>query len=407
MQTKVRKLSSEEVLDQAKELAAEFAQTYPVRDKNREFPYEEMTRLKASGLLAAPVPKQYGGLGLSTGEIIETTLIIAGGNPSIAQMYGGHAVMMAETIHAFAADDLKKRLYGEVVEKNAFMANASSERQSKHVLAWETTFTPAPNRDGILIKGKKFFSTGSLASDYLFVPGMLDSEVAVAFVPTKAEGLVIHDDWKAMGQRGTASGTTELNNVYVGMDWVIPKLGSTQEPDPTDLFAPLIQSVFTAIYVGTAQAALDYALNYVKTKTRPFPFSGVEAAIQDPYILQEVGVLSAYLAAAECLLLKAVESVERVVAGRGKITREELAGQRAAAMVEVAKAKVVATEVALRVCEGIFQLCGARSAVAEEDSDRFWRDVRTLTLHDPKDYKARLIGEYLLQDKYPLPGFYS
>ena len=210
-----------------------------------------------------------------------------------------------------------------------------------------------------------------------------------------------------MGQRGTASGTTELNNVYVGMDWVIPKLGSTQEPDPTDLFAPLIQSVFTAIYVGTAQAALDYALNYVKTKTRPFPFSGVEAAIQDPYILQEVGVLSAYLAAAECLLLKAVESVERVVAGRGKITREELAGQRAAAMVEVAKAKVVATEVALRVCEGIFQLCGARSAVAEEDSDRFWRDVRTLTLHDPKDYKARLIGEYLLQDKYPLPGFYS
>ena len=191
------------------------------------------------------------------------------------------------------------------------------------------------------------------------------------------------------------------------MDWVIPKLGSTQEPDPTDFFAPMIQSGFIAIYIGTAQAALNYALNYVKTKTRPFPFSGVDAAIQDPYILHEVGTLSAYLTAAESLLRTAVKLMEQGVAARGKVTREELAQKRAVAMVEVAKAKVVATEVALRVCADIFQLCGARSAMAEEDSDRFWRDVRTLTLHDPVDYKARLIGEYLLQDKHPLPGFYS
>lgn len=31
--------------------------------------------------------------------------------------------------------------------------------------------------------------------------------------------------------------------------------------------------------------------------------------------------------------------------------------------------------------------------------------VLTLTLHDPVDYKERLIGEYLLQDKFPPASF--
>lgn len=145
----------------------------------------------------------------------------------------------------------------------------------------------------------------------------------------------------------------------------------------------------------------------MKTKTRPLPWpgSGVTTAVEDHYILQEVGKMSAHLLAAESLVDKAAETVDRIMGLRGKVDGEELMRRRAEASVTVSHAKVVATEVALRVCQDIFQVCGARAAMAEEDLDRFWRDVRTLTLHDPVTYQARAIGEYLLQGKLPVPGF--
>ena len=42
-----------------------------------------------------------------------------------------------------------------------------------------------------------------------------------------------------------------------------------------------------------------------------------------------------------------------------------------------------------------------------ENLDRYWYDIRTLSLHDPIDYKGRLIGEYILHGKEPPVSFVS
>jgi alkylation response protein AidB-like acyl-CoA dehydrogenase len=73
----------------------------------------------------------------------------------------------------------------------------------------------------------------------------------------------------------------------------------------------------------------------------------------------------------------------------------------------VSEVKVFATRSGLKVAQDIFQACGARAGMAEEDLDRFWRDIRQLTLHDPVDYKLRAVGEFYLQEKMPVPGFRS
>ena len=39
--------------------------------------------------------------------------------------------------------------------------------------------------------------------------------------------------------------------------------------------------------------------------------------------------------------------------------------------------------------------------------DRFWRNARTHTLHDPLDYKLRDLGRWVLRGEYPLPTSYS
>ncbi|MCD0160485.1 hypothetical protein IHN63_04095 [Deinococcus sp. 6YEL10] len=48
-----------------------------------------------------------------------------------------------------------------------------------------------------------------------------------------------------------------------------------------------------------------------------------------------------------------------------------------------------------------------RATAAEFGFDRFWRDLRTFTLHDPVDYKLREVGDCLLNGVVPTLTQYS
>jgi alkylation response protein AidB-like acyl-CoA dehydrogenase len=50
---------------------------------------------------------------------------------------------------------------------------------------------------------------------------------------------------------------------------------------------------------------------------------------------------------------------------------------------------------------------GARATNAKYGFDRYWRNLRTFTLHDPVDYKVQDIGNWALNDQLPQPNFYS
>ena len=55
----------------------------------------------------------------------------------------------------------------------------------------------------------------------------------------------------------------------------------------------------------------------------------------------------------------------------------------------------------------IFEVTGARSTATAEGLDRFWRNVRTHTLHDPVAYKRREVGRWVLEGELPEPTWYS
>ena len=74
---------------------------------------------------------------------------------------------------------------------------------------------------------------------------------------------------------------------------------------------------------------------------------------------------------------------------------------------EVASVKVVSTDTGLRVTSGVFELTGSRATSAKVGMDRFWRDIRTHTLHDPVAYKNRELGRFELLDEIPEPTWYT
>lgn len=73
----------------------------------------------------------------------------------------------------------------------------------------------------------------------------------------------------------------------------------------------------------------------------------------------------------------------------------------------VATAKVVSTRVGLSVTSAMFEVMGARATSAAPAFDRYWRNLRTHTLHDPVAYKVREIGDFVLNDVLSEPNGYS
>ncbi len=81
--------------------------------------------------------------------------------------------------------------------------------------------------------------------------------------------------------------------------------------------------------------------------------------------------------------------------------------ERGQVAVAVSVAKVAATRVGLDLTSRMFDVAGARATHAGLRLDRYWRNLRTHTLHDPIDYKIRELGTWALMERYPTPTFYS
>jgi alkylation response protein AidB-like acyl-CoA dehydrogenase len=83
------------------------------------------------------------------------------------------------------------------------------------------------------------------------------------------------------------------------------------------------------------------------------------------------------------------------------------ARERGEVAVAGAEAKVLAQRAAIEIGNEMFELTGARSTSARFGFDRFWRNARVHTLHDPVDYKLRDLGRYALEGRLPDPTPYS
>jgi alkylation response protein AidB-like acyl-CoA dehydrogenase len=138
-------------------------------------------------------------------------------------------------------------------------------------------------------------------------------------------------------------------------------------------------------------------------QSRPFLNSNVEKASQDPYIIRLYGDFWVELASAASLVDKAMEKVDRIWEKEFDLTEEE----RGDCAVWVATANVAAGKAGLDVSQRIFEVMGARSTASKYGYDRFWRNIRTHTLHNPAEYKLKNVGNWVLNDQFPKPDFYS
>jgi alkylation response protein AidB-like acyl-CoA dehydrogenase len=392
-----RTTTREGLFARAEEISADLSRRAADLDREGRPPHGEIVKLKNAGLLNALHATEIGGGGLNWVDGLRLVRILARGESSIGQLLGYHFVNSQYI--AWAIED-------------ATRANALSRETVANSLYWGAAVNPRDpgltltrRGNGYVLNGRKSFSTAARISDYINANAMLDGRTASFAVPTNRPGYVTNDDWDNIGQRLSDSGSVEFRDFPVYEEDLIGGLAAEGDVPPvlSTFNTPLIQLVFVNFYLGTAEGALKAAVDYVRTTTRPWITSGVERAADDPYILERVGEFTAALKASAALADSAASAVVAAL-GRG---REVTARERGVAAAEAYAAKVHATHVSLDITSRVFEVTGARSTADKYRFDRFWRNVRTHTLHDPVFYKAKEVGEFVLNEKIPEVSLYS
>ena len=181
-------------------------------------PREPIGWIKEAGLGRLRVPIAEGGGGATARQFFETLIALAEADSNVAHILRTHFWFVEQQLQS--ADPASRARGLALLNADALVGNAVSEQGRRPAgLQFDTVFTA--DGDGYRLNGAKFYSTGSLYSDYTQIwaaaPG---GRIAAAVIPVGREGVAIEEDWDGFGQRLTGTGATRLNNVRIEFERV-------------------------------------------------------------------------------------------------------------------------------------------------------------------------------------------
>lgn len=396
---RIRPSTAREWISRAREVAQTLAADAAQRDRDRRPPHAEVRLLKDAGLVTLLGPKAHGGAEESWCTALRVCREVSKADGSIGQLLGYH-YLWAWAVRFFGTEEQIAEQEELYTRHSYFYGGAINPRDKDVVITDEG--------DTLRLNGRKSFASGSVVSDLTCLLGALaDGRPVFMIVDSKSAGLTYNDDWDNIGQRLTESGSITINDLGVPWSSAIGYAGKQIKPKVYNSLSLLtLQLIMTNMYQGIAEGAMRAAAEYTRTSTRPWPYGGdnKESAADEWYILEAYGDFQSKLWATEALIDRVNEELAALLHGpRGAVTLR----QRGETAVRIAAAKQRIIKEGLEVCTRMFDVMGARATAARYGFDRFWRDLRTHSLHDPVAYKQREVGRYALLGEPPEPSFYS
>jgi alkylation response protein AidB-like acyl-CoA dehydrogenase len=358
------------------------------REAARDYAFADVRALARTGVAMTVVPRDEGGAGGSLRDVVEIVAEIARADSNVAQALR-HTFISAWTVTSRPDTPHRDRTLSRLRQGHIF-ATTGNERNGG--ASGSVSTTAQRTGDGWVLNGEKYYSTGGLYADWFSAQAKTADGAVVRFtVPVDREGVERLDDFSAVGQRLTASGTTRLTNVRVSGDEVI--VVDQHSPAPGNPWqGTFAQLYLAAVEAGIAARVLDDAVWWVREKARPIKHSSADKSIDDPYIRRRIGQISAYARAARSAVLIAAEELDDVRGRSGEEARR--AGAQAA--IAVAEASVIAIDSALAAAPLIFDVGGGTITNRQWGFDRHWRNARTIANHNPRDWKLAVAGAYQL-----------
>jgi len=373
------------------------------RERLRILPHEEIGLILRAGIGALRLSP---GGGISFPELFKIAIKLAAADANVAHILRNHFTIVEFYLRQPQTE--QARIWRKAVEQGALIGLAMAEQDSPQIGAVIPRTSLSLEGEGYRLNGTKFYSTGTIFADYVFVRAATpEGEPASILIPVNREGVEVVDDWDGAGQRLTGSGTTNFTAVRVEEAEVIRDNDTiaARFSHATPYSNTQAQLFITSVNAGILQAVLRDAVRLVRGRQRPFYYAPAAIPAEDPILQQTVGQIASDAFAAEAVVLAAAEALD--VASRARDAGQPTTDLARTAAEAAAKAKILVDELVQRGATRLFDVGGASSTRQLFNLDRHWRNARTLASHNPAAYKAAAIGNYAINGT-PLPekGFF-
>lgn len=346
-----------------------FAARAPEIDKTEEYPWDNAKALNEAGFMGMTIPKEYGGQGRS---FLDAVLVIE----QMAMVCGVTARIVVEsnmgaisTVMRYGTEE-QKRMAAEVIFSRADKPAICITEPEAGSAATEMTTRADKRGDKWVINGKKHWITGAGVSWlHLIFARAFDedgTELGIGgFLAMRDEtpGLRIGNREPTMGLRGIPEAEVICEDMEVPANALVESPSGFKRG-----FADLMNAYNTqrvgagTIALGIAAGAYDHALNYALKREqfgRPIAeFQGLQWMLVD---------MDSQVEAARALIYKAAASAEKSNMGFPDV---KLAAQ----------AKIVASEMAIKVTNDALQVYGAAGYSRRNPIERMVRDGRMFTI---------------------------
>ncbi|MFT3926970.1 MAG: acyl-CoA dehydrogenase family protein [Myxococcales bacterium] len=229
-------------------------------------PGPTVREFRSSGVLALPVPQALGGAGQDLWRTSELIRNVAREAPSTALCLAmplgnaGNSRLVPECVSPSLRGQLEqgRRWIARKALSGAILAVANSEPGSGGDLSATRTVARRDGEGALRLSGEKSFATLGQDADYFLCSARTeDGSIDAFFVPRKAPGVRVFDDWDALGMRATASVGLSLEDVRAETVFVYP--GAISGISARHWSTLLLAALFVGIGEGALAAAVECA----------------------------------------------------------------------------------------------------------------------------------------------------
>ena len=340
------------------------------------FPWENMKKLAALGVLGMSVPEEYGGLGLA---ILDTALIleeIAKVDYVTAMAVLGEAGVQTRVIARYAPASIRERILPAVVSGDCILAVCMTEPNAGTDVANYRTNARVVG-DRVILKGTKTLISRAREAGMFVVFTRVDGKpgregIGCVLVEPDTKGFSVTATYHTMG--GENLHEIQFDDCEIPLENLVIR---------EDGFRKLLSAFNTqrclnpSISLGLAEGAFDEAVNYVRERTvfnKPISdFQGIRWKLAD--------------------MFKDIE------AGRGLLYRACLTANPFPDPFMAAAAKIFCNEMSLRVTSEAVQVHGGFGFTDEYPVSRLYRGARYGSIGGGASETLRdLIGKKIVGD---------
>ncbi len=339
-------------------------------DEKAQFNWEAVKKMGPLGLLGLNVPEEYGGPGVDAVSAALAIEELGWACGSTALAIAAHNGLGCAPIALFGSEELKRQWLPRLAQGAGQLgALALTEPGAGSDLQGGVKTKAVVEGDAWIVDGAKMWTTNASIADIIVTLCRTEGgRLSLIIVPTDTPGLHIGPAEKKMGLKGSPTHAVTYDEVRVPRSNVVGQEGKGLAQTLEVLDGGRIS--IGALSVGLAQAAYEEALKYAKER-------------------QTFGVPIAQHQAIQFMLADASLEIE---AARLMVYRAAWLKQNGKPFTLAAsQAKLLATEMAERVCRNAIQIHGGYGYSAEFPVERIYRDARLMTIGEGSSEIQRLV----------------